>query len=225
MRRLVGLVVLLAAAFILSVGSMASLIVAGGALLATRESSACVDESVSPIELAPHGSQASTEPAPTVGQSEHWPTPALCPGPPTGGTAIDPSMVPAADAQAAVAVAAALSAVGRGGRYVAEGNGPVNFDCSGLTAWAWRQAGVSLVDYSYTQRAQTIDVPRALVQPGDLVFWFGGAEHHVAIVTAVSGGQITIAEAANPTAGVRVRQLGGGWDHAYLTGFGRVMRG
>ena len=104
------------------------------------------------------------------------------------------------------------------------GTGRVDFDCSGLTSYAWRQAGVSLVDYSYTQRAQTRDIPRSMVQPGDLVFWFGGSEHHVAIVTAVDGPQITIAEAANPDPGIRTRPLGGGWDDAYLTGFGRVIR-
>jgi len=137
---------------------------------------------------------------------------------------VDPATIPAPDGQAAEAVAAALTAVGRGGRYVAEGNGPVDFDCSGLTSYAWRQAGVSLVDYSYTQRAQTRDIPSSMVQPGDLVFWFGGSEHHVAIVTAVEGSQISIAEAANPEAGIRTRLLGGSWDEAYLTGFGRVLR-
>ncbi len=150
---------------------------------------------------------------------------AACPQSEFGGTAIvDPARIPAPDAQAAGAVAAALTAVGRGGRYVAEGNGPVDFDCSGLTSYAWRQAGVTLVDYSYTQRSQTRDIPRSFVQPGDLVFWFGGSEHHVAIVTAVNGSQISIAEAANPEAGIRTRLLGGSWDDAYLTGFGRVTR-
>ena len=139
-------------------------------------------------------------------------------------TIADPATIAAPDAQASVAVAAALTAVGRSGRYVAEGNGPVNFDCSGLTSYVWREAGVSLVDYSYTQREQTRDIPRSMVQPGDLVFWFGGSEHHVAIVTAVRGADITIAEAANPAAGIRTRLLGGSWDEAYLTGFGRVIR-
>jgi cell wall-associated NlpC family hydrolase len=49
------------------------------------------------------------------------------------------------DSHGARAALAAVTAVGRGGRYVAEGNGPVDFDCSGLTAWAWRQAGLSLL--------------------------------------------------------------------------------
>ncbi|MDO8308909.1 MAG: NlpC/P60 family protein [Actinomycetota bacterium] len=153
------------------------------------------------------------------------PATTACPGPGVGVTSVvDPGLIPAPDVQASVAVAAALTAVGRGGRYVAEGNGPVDFDCSGLTSYAWRQAGVSLVDYSYTQRTQTRDIPRSMVQPGDLVFWFGGSEHHVAIVTTVDGSQITIAEAANPDAGIRTRLLGGSWDEAYLTGFGRVTR-
>ncbi len=153
------------------------------------------------------------------------PDAAKCPRPDVGGAAaVDPATIPAPDTQAAAAVAAALTAVGKGGRYVAEGNGPVDFDCSGLTSYAWRQAGVSLVDYSYTQRSQTRDIPRSFVHPGDLVFWFGGSEHHVAIVTAVNGTQITIAEAANPDAGIRTRLLGGSWDDAYLTGFGRVTR-
>jgi cell wall-associated NlpC family hydrolase len=91
---------------------------------------------------------------------------ATCPQSELGGAAIvDPSLIPAPDGQAAGAVAAALTAVGRGGRYVAEGNGPVDFDCSGLTSYAWRQAGVTLVDYSYTQRSQTRDI-RAGDVPG-----------------------------------------------------------
>jgi cell wall-associated NlpC family hydrolase len=99
----------------------------------------------------------------------------------------------------------------------------VDFDCSGLTSYAWRAAGVHLVDYSFTQWDQTQRIPRSALAPGDLVFWFGGDVHHVAIVTAVDGGQVTIAEAANPTDGIRTRLLGGGWDDAYLSGFGRVV--
>jgi cell wall-associated NlpC family hydrolase len=107
---------------------------------------------------------------------------------------------------------------------VVEGNGPVDFDCSGLTAWAWRQVGVWLPDYSYSQWDATARIGREDLQPGDLVFWFGGDAHHVAIITAVDGDQITIAEAANPTTGLDVRTLGGAWDDAHLSGFGRVTR-
>ncbi len=40
------------------------------------------------------------------------------------------------------AVKAALSKLGR--PYVWGAKGPSSFDCSGLTQWAWRQAGVNL---------------------------------------------------------------------------------
>lgn len=151
--------------------------------------------------------------------------PTWCDDPPPlgSGIPIDPRTIVAPNPAAATAVAAALTAVGRGGRYVPEGNGPVDFDCSGLTSYAWRAAGVHLVDYSFTQWDQTQRIPRSALAPGDLVFWFGGDVHHVAIVTAVEGAQVTIAEAANPTDGIRTRQLGGGWDDAYLSGFGRVV--
>jgi cell wall-associated NlpC family hydrolase len=99
----------------------------------------------------------------------------------------------------------------------------VDFDCSGLTAWAWRRAGVDLVDYSYTQREATTAIPRSAALPGDLVFWFGGDVHHVAIVVTVDAGRVRIAEAANPGAGLRVRDLGDSWDQAYLSGYGRVI--
>ena len=199
MKRNVALSLIGLSVLLLPTGCVASLAVAGAAVTATSISTPCANST-------------------TV-------NPEACPQPVVvGAVLVDPATIPAPDGQAAVAVAAALTAVGRGGRYVAEGNGPVDFDCSGLTSYAWRQAGVSMVDYSYTQRAQTHDIPRSMVQPGDLVFWFGGSEHHVALVTAVNGSQITIAEAANPEAGIRTRVLGGSWDEAYLTGFGRVVR-
>jgi cell wall-associated NlpC family hydrolase len=128
------------------------------------------------------------------------------------------------DSRGAQAALAAVTAVGRGGRYVAEGNGPVDFDCSGLTAWAWRQAGLSLPDYSYSQWDSTMRISRDQLVPGDLVFWFGGDVHHVAIVVAVDAGRVRIAEAANPAAGLRIRNLGDSWDQAYLSGYGRVLR-
>jgi cell wall-associated NlpC family hydrolase len=128
-----------------------------------------------------------------------------------------------ADGVGGQAALAAVTAVGRGGRYVAEGNGPVDFDCSGLTAWAWRQVGVSLPDYSYSQWNITARISREQLQPGDLVFWFGGDVHHVAIVVTVDAGRVRIAEAANPGAGLRVRDLGDSWDQAYLSGYGRVI--
>ena len=215
MGKLRAIAALACIGLLVPAGCVATFAVGAGAITAAIPTEACG----APIPTAAASETATATSSPQIVAS--------CPPDAAArtGTYVDALSVQAPDALAAQAVAAALTAVSRGGRYIPEGNGPVDFDCSGLTAWAWRQAGVPLVDLSYTQRDQTQDIPRSMVQPGDLVFWFGGDVHHVAIVVAVDGGQITIAEAANPESGIRTRLLGGGWDEAYLSGFGRVVRG
>ncbi|MBP2456280.1 C40 family peptidase [Mycolicibacterium lutetiense] len=69
---------------------------------------------------------------------------------------------------AQTAVKSALSK--RGTAYVWGAKGPNNFDCSGLTQWAWRQAGVTLGPNTYTQVTQGVGVPPGQVQAGDLIF-------------------------------------------------------
>jgi peptidoglycan DL-endopeptidase CwlO len=69
---------------------------------------------------------------------------------------------------AAEAVAAARSRLGA--PYVWGASGPNSFDCSGLTMWAWGQAGVSLPHFSGAQYSSTQHIPISQVQPGDLVF-------------------------------------------------------
>jgi cell wall-associated NlpC family hydrolase len=66
------------------------------------------------------------------------------------------------------AVRAALGK--RGVPYVWGAKGPNNFDCSGLTQWAWRQAGVQLGPDTYTQIRQGVPVSAGEVRAGDLIF-------------------------------------------------------
>ena len=83
---------------------------------------------------------------------------------------------PAPNRQAQVAVDAALSQIGKPYSYGAAG--PDSYDCSGLTMWAWAQAGVSLPHNSGAQYAATTRVGRSDWEPGDLLF-FGSPIHHV----------------------------------------------
>src|SRR5215207_678429 len=87
--------------------------------------------------------------------------------------------------RAGTAVAAAKSALGS--PYVWAAAGPSSFDCSGLTMWAWAQAGVSLPHSSQMQQSSGQRVSLSALAPGDLVF-YGSPVHHVAIY--VGAGQI-----------------------------------
>jgi cell wall-associated NlpC family hydrolase len=67
------------------------------------------------------------------------------------------------------------------------GSGPNNFDCSGLTAYVYREFGVSLPHSAEWQYNSLPHVSRDNLQPGDLVF-FGSPIHHVGIY--VGNGQM-----------------------------------
>jgi peptidoglycan DL-endopeptidase CwlO len=74
--------------------------------------------------------------------------------------------VPGGPAQ--VAVRAALDRLGR--PYVWGAKGPNSFDCSGLTGWAWRQAGIQLGADTYQQIHDGVAVPPDQIRAGDLIF-------------------------------------------------------
>lgn len=61
--------------------------------------------------------------------------------------------------------------------YAFGGMGPNSWDCSGLTGAAWRAAGVSLPRTSQTQYNVGKPVAKSDLQPGDLVFFYGGLSH------------------------------------------------
>ena len=84
--------------------------------------------------------------------------------------------VPPPSPGAAGAVEAAMSQLGVPYHYAMAEPG-VGFDCSGLTMWAWGQAGVSLPHYSKAQFESLPHVPADQAEPGDLLFYRNPVGH------------------------------------------------
>ena len=101
-----------------------------------------------------------------------------------------------------MAVQAALSQVGVSYQYDTAEPG-VAFDCSGLTMWAWGQAGVTLSHYSGAQMQESAPVPVSDLEPGDLLFYGPGGGDHVAMYIG-NGQQV---EATTPGSTVMVNPL------------------
>ncbi len=97
---------------------------------------------------------------------------------------------------AADAIRAASQQIGD--PYVWGGVGPDGWDCSGLTQWAYKQAGVKLPRTSQQQQKIGKAIPTDKAQPGDLLF-NGSPAHHVAM--AIGGGKLIEA----PRTGLKVR--------------------
>lgn len=79
---------------------------------------------------------------------------------------------------------------------------PASFDCSGLTGWCYKKAGITLPHFTGAQFALMQHRPFAQAMPGDLVFYAddGGVNiYHVAMY--MGGGQVIEA----PEAGIPVR--------------------
>jgi peptidoglycan DL-endopeptidase CwlO len=115
------------------------------------------------------------------------------------------------------AIASARSMIGAG--YAYGGNGPSEFDCSGLTVWAMRAAGVSLPRTSYSQFNVGTPVDRSSIQAGDLVFFDtdGSGASHVGIATSNS-----MVISATSSSGVVEHSISGPYWGARYVGARRV---
>jgi cell wall-associated NlpC family hydrolase len=91
---------------------------------------------------------------------------------------LQPAPTPHASQGAGAAISAARAQLGKPYQYGA--GGPGSFDCSGLTSWAWRAAGVNLPHNAAAQQGSGSRVSRGDLRPGDLVF-FGSPAYHVGI--------------------------------------------
>ena len=123
----------------------------------------------------------------------------VAPGAPTTTTttpASSSSPPPPPAKGAAAAVEEAKRQLGK--PYEWGGSGPDSFDCSGLTAWAWKAGGKTLPHSSRSQWSATSRVDLDDIAPGDLLF-YGDPIHHVGLY--VGDGQMIEA----PETGKNVR--------------------
>lgn len=70
--------------------------------------------------------------------------------------------------------------------YSSGGNDASGFDCSGLTVYAFKRAGITLPRTSFDQFTEGTAVEKSAIQPGDLVFFStaGAGASHVGIATS-----------------------------------------
>ncbi|WP_406380960.1 NlpC/P60 family protein [Streptomyces sp. NBC_01618] len=104
-----------------------------------------------------------------------------------------------ASARGAAALQAASTQQGK--PYVSGGTGPNSYDCSGLTQWAYAQAGVHITRTTYTQVNDGVRIGRGALKPGDLVF-FNNTTH-----VGLYAGNNTVLHAPYPGTVVRYESM------------------
>lgn len=114
----------------------------------------------------------------TAAERARFLTPVAPPTPAKVSQVLAAPIAQSASKGAAAAIAAAMAELGK--PYVYGAGGPGSFDCSGLTAWAWGAAGVSLPHNAAAQQGMGTQIDQANLAPGDLVF-FGSPAYHVGI--------------------------------------------
>jgi cell wall-associated NlpC family hydrolase len=116
------------------------------------------------------------------------------------GAAVAAAPAAAASSAAQTAVNTALAQVGD--RYVYGATGPNSFDCSGLTSFSYKAAGISLPRTSKAQSTFGTPVSKGNLQPGDLVFFYSPVSH---VAMYIGNGQIV--HALNSSKPVQVMKL------------------
>ena len=161
----------------------------------------------------------TSAPAAPVNRSVADPLPASAPPAPPAPAASpepvrdepDPSPPPpAASSRVDVAINAARTQLGVPWVFAMAQPG-VGFDCSGLTKWAWGQAGVSLPHQSRAQAGMLPEVATSQAQPGDLLFYYSPISH---VGIYLGGGQLI----HSPNSGTTVKIANVNWNNVTRVG-------
>lgn len=82
---------------------------------------------------------------------------------------------------ARIGKAARVAARQKGDPYRYGASGPRAFDCSGLTSYSFRKAGVKLPRTAHSQYRHVRKIKKRNIRKGDLVFFGGSRKYHVGI--------------------------------------------
>lgn len=102
--------------------------------------------------------------------------------------------------------------------YTWGGEGPLGYDCSGLTQEFMARLGVSIPHQADLQARLGTPVTQAQARPGDLIFWStnaGAFYYHTAIY--IGGGQMISAD--SPQAGINIEPIWGTTEHIIFRRF------
>lgn len=160
------------------------------AAAAAKAASASKSNATNTVAAPPAAAAATTAAAPRGGGGDSGASAApssssAAPSASNDAPAADPSPPPPSS-RAGTAIAAAESQLGVPYRFAAESPGSA-LDCSGLTKYAWGQAGVSLPHQSAQQYASTPHVTQDQIQPGDLLYYHSPIGH---VAIYIGGGQL-----------------------------------
>jgi cell wall-associated NlpC family hydrolase len=124
-----------------------------------------------------------------------------------GGSSAAVTAAPAAAPTAAAQVAVDTALAQRGDPYVWGATGPNSFDCSGLTGYAYKAAGITIPRTSKAQSTFGAAVSKANLKPGDLVFFYSPVSH---VGMYIGNGQMVhAARAGKPVAVVNLDSMPG----------------
>lgn len=93
-----------------------------------------------------------------------------------------------------------------GSPYVAGGNSPAGFDCSGFVQYLYNQIGITVSRSSSTQMYDGVAVSYENAQPGDILIW--GYNASVPTHSAIYVGNGQMIHATNPVQGVIASDVG-----------------
>lgn len=169
--------------------------VAAAVAQANSEESSTVDIAASNT-VANSESVAPTQPVVNTPVAESTP---VAPAPVAPAPVAPAPVAPAPSLPAPTGDVVSIAAKYIGVPYVWGGKTPSGFDCSGFTAYVFREAyGIEIGGYTVPQENSGTQIAVSAAQAGDLIFWGSrGATYHVAIY--VGGGQYIHAPAPGQT--------------------------